>query len=78
MTWVTSRHTGNGRFNNHRASRSVDNLIGVKTRAPSHEPDGTSRMSLSTEIVAKNDSQKLTHSAVIPFLHSSLPYLVFG
>jgi len=53
-------------------------LIGVKTRAPSHEPDGTSRMSLSTEIVAKNDSRKLTDSAVNPLLHSSLPYLVFG
>jgi len=35
-------------------------------------------MSLSTEIVAKNDSQKLTDSAVNPLLHSSLPYLVFG
>jgi hypothetical protein len=54
----------------------VDNSIGVKNKAPSHEPDGTSRMSLSTEIVAKNDSRKLTDSAVNPLLHSSLP--VFG
>jgi hypothetical protein len=51
----------------------LTNSLGVKTRAPSHEPDGTSRMSLSTEIVAKNDSQKLTDSAVNPLLHSSLP-----